>query len=58
MYEEVKEIGPHEKLTNAEIDRYSRQIIMPEIGMKGNLFSQRLLLNILYFSILLHSFHT
>lgn len=32
-YEET-ESGP-EKLTNIEIDKYSRQIIMPEIGMKG-----------------------
>lgn len=33
-YEETESSGP-EKLTNLEIDKYSRQIIMPEIGMKG-----------------------
>jgi hypothetical protein len=37
MYEEAEEKGPYKKLTNAEIDRYSRQIIMPEIGMKGKI---------------------
>ncbi|XP_023707636.2 adenylyltransferase and sulfurtransferase MOCS3 isoform X2 [Cryptotermes secundus] len=35
MYEKAEEKGLYKKLTNVEIDRYSRQIIMPEIGMKG-----------------------
>lgn len=31
MYEKGEEKGPYKKLTNVEIDRYSRQIIMPEL---------------------------
>lgn len=35
VQEENEGRGPDKKLTNVEIDKYSRQLIMPEIGMKG-----------------------
>lgn len=35
------ETADQEKLTNSEISRYSRQIILPEIGVKGQLALKR-----------------
>jgi len=35
VQEENEGRGADKKLTNVEIDKYSRQLIMPEIGMKG-----------------------
>ena len=32
---EMDSIETREKLTNAQISRYSRQLILPEIGVKG-----------------------
>lgn len=32
---EIDSIETREKLTNAQISRYSRQLILPEIGVKG-----------------------
>jgi len=37
VQEENEGRGADKKLTNVEIDKYSRQLIMPEIGMKGKI---------------------
>lgn len=37
IVEQSKTIGSKEKLTNEEIGRYARQIILPEVGVKGQL---------------------
>jgi hypothetical protein len=37
MCQEAEGEEPCVKLTNTEIDKYSRQIIMPEIGIKGKI---------------------